>query len=205
MASRNVRECFETPACAERMRSSQPPSPYPGGAPRGGPKLGPRGPTLPRLRPSSRVGPRCPARCPGRRRRSGRRSVPGIPGGGSVPAGQVRGGPGPSPRAIPPWGQVRALPGAPLRGTASCPSRRGPRTGSPRRARCGPARGPAADRQEGAQRRPAAASERHGLRPVRHPERPPAPARTRGRSGAPADPRASPAHLPRGRGSSPLV
>lgn len=65
----------------------------PGGAPRGSPKLAPGGQPLPSLRPSSRVGPRStPLGAPGTRRRRGGRSVRGIPGGGSVPAGQVRGG-----------------------------------------------------------------------------------------------------------------
>lgn len=76
------------------------------------------------------------------------------------------------------WGSSQRKPGARRRDTASCARRRGPRTGSPRTA-CGrPAPGPAAERREGAQRRPAAASERHGLRPGRRPRRAPASART---------------------------
>lgn len=102
-------------------------------------------------------------------RRSRRRKRPG--GAGACRARASL----PSPR-LP--GQVRALPGARRRDTASCARRRGPRTGSPRTA-CGrPAPGPAAERREGAQRRPAAASERHGLRPGRRPRRAPASART---------------------------
>lgn len=106
------------------MRSSQPPSPYLEAHFQRRPCWGqPRGQPLSRLRPSSRRENRgAPPGAPGRRRRSGGRPVPGIPGGGgaSPRAGAWR-GPSLPPRAILPWGQVRALPGAPLRGTASCP------------------------------------------------------------------------------------
>lgn len=105
-------------------------------------------------------------------------------------------GPSLTPRSLP-RGQVQALPGARRGGTASCAPPQGPRTGSPRRAHGGPARGPAVKRREGAQRRPAAAFERHGLRPWRCPEGPPAPVSTRaarlnlravGRPGSPCRP-----------------
>lgn len=125
----------------------------------------------------------------------------GILGGGSVRAGKCLEGPEPSPAVLLPRslprGQVQALPGARCGGTASCAPPQGPRTGSPRRAHGGPARGPAVKRGEGAQCRPAAAFERHGLRPWRCPEGPPAPASTRaarlnlravGRPGSPCRP-----------------
>lgn len=92
MASRNVRESFETPACAEQMRSSQPPSPYLEVHLEAAPSWGLEASLSRASAPGAEWVLGAPPGAPGRRRRSGGRSVPGIPGGGSVPAGQVRGG-----------------------------------------------------------------------------------------------------------------
>ncbi|XP_042107096.1 glucocorticoid-induced transcript 1 protein-like isoform X2 [Ovis aries] len=74
------------------MRSSQPPSPYLEAHLEAAPSWGLEA-SLSRASARAAEWVRgAPPGAPGRRRRSGGRSVPGIPGGGSVPAGQVRGG-----------------------------------------------------------------------------------------------------------------
>ena len=172
-------------SCAERMLRSQSPSPYLEVPLEAAPSWC-WAASLSRASAPGVGSEVLPARCPRtrrRRERGGGRGAGGIDlreSGEAEASGRAGAWRGPSlpPRSLPP-GQAQALPGARRGGTSSCAAPQGPRTGSPRRARGGPVRGPAVKRGEGAQRRPAAAFERHGLRPGRCPEGPPAVASTR--------------------------